>query len=105
MVLAELAARPGITIGSHTFDNTIGKLISTLGNLGDISWTTTAVSAGVLIVIGPGNTDNALAVKRQADADPGRGRRGEVLGGEAADEAAGTEDDDVMGWGGHGTAS
>ncbi len=41
----------GVTIGSHTFDNTLGKLISTLGNMGDISWTTTAVSAGVLIVI------------------------------------------------------
>lgn len=41
----------GVTIGSHTFDNTIGKLISTLGNLGDVSWTTFAVSAGVLIVI------------------------------------------------------
>ncbi|WP_285658706.1 SulP family inorganic anion transporter, partial [Helicobacter bizzozeronii] len=41
----------GVTIGSHTFDNTIGKLISTLGNLGDVSWTTFAVSAGVLVVI------------------------------------------------------
>ncbi len=41
----------GVTIASHTFDNTIGKLISTLGNLGDISWTTTAVSAAVLVVI------------------------------------------------------
>ena len=41
----------GVTIASHTFDNTIGKLISTLGNLGDISWTTTAVSAAVMVVI------------------------------------------------------
>jgi len=41
----------GVTIASHTFDNTIGKLVTTLGNLGDISWSTTAVSAAVLVVI------------------------------------------------------
>jgi SulP family sulfate permease len=41
----------GVTIASHDFDNTFGKLFSTLGNLGDISWTTTAVSAAVLVVI------------------------------------------------------
>ena len=41
----------GVTIASHTFDNTIGKLVSTLENIGDISWTTVAVSAGVLVVI------------------------------------------------------
>ncbi len=38
----------GVTIGNHEFTNTIAKLLSTLGNLGDISWTTVAVSAGVL---------------------------------------------------------
>ncbi len=38
----------GVTIGSHEFTNTIAKLISTLGNLDEISWTTVAVSAGVL---------------------------------------------------------
>jgi len=41
----------GVTIGHHLFDNTFGKLISTLQNIGDISWTTVAVSAGVLITI------------------------------------------------------
>lgn len=41
----------GITIGGHDFDNTIGVLISTLGNVGDTSWTTAAVSAGVIVVI------------------------------------------------------
>ncbi|HEX7442442.1 MAG TPA: SulP family inorganic anion transporter, partial [Acidimicrobiales bacterium] len=41
----------GVTVASHTFDNTIGKLISTLQGIGDISWTTVAVSAGVLITI------------------------------------------------------
>ena len=41
----------GVTIASHTFDNTIGKLISTLQNLDQISWTTVAVSAGVLVTI------------------------------------------------------
>jgi len=38
----------GVTIGSRDFTNTIGKLISTLQNLDQISWTTVAVSAGVL---------------------------------------------------------
>ena len=38
----------GITIGKYDFTNTIGKLISTLQNLDQISWTTVAVSAGVL---------------------------------------------------------
>lgn len=41
----------GVTIGSINFDNTIGKLIATLQNLGQISWTTVAVSASVLVVI------------------------------------------------------
>jgi SulP family sulfate permease len=38
----------GITIGGYDLTNTVGKLISTLQNLGQISWTTVAVSAGVL---------------------------------------------------------
>jgi SulP family sulfate permease len=38
----------GVTVGSYDFTNTIGKLISTLENLSQISWTTVAVSAGVL---------------------------------------------------------
>ncbi len=41
----------GITVGDVDFTNTIGKLISTLEDLGDISWTTVAVSAGVIVVI------------------------------------------------------
>jgi MFS superfamily sulfate permease-like transporter len=41
----------GVTIHGHEFTNTIGKLISTLKNLDRISWTTVAVSAGVLGVI------------------------------------------------------
>lgn len=41
----------GVTIGSHTFDNTVGKLISTLQNIDQISWTTVAVSAGVMVTI------------------------------------------------------
>ncbi len=41
----------GVTIASHTFDNTVGKLISTLQNLDEISWTTVAVSAGVMVTI------------------------------------------------------
>ena len=41
----------GITIASHTFDNTVGKLISTLQNLDQISWTTVAVSAAVMVTI------------------------------------------------------
>jgi SulP family sulfate permease len=38
----------GVTIGRFDFTNTIGKLVSTLQNLDPISWTTVAVSAGVL---------------------------------------------------------
>jgi SulP family sulfate permease len=38
----------GVTVGNFDFTNTIGKLISTLQNLDEISWTTVAVSAGVL---------------------------------------------------------
>jgi MFS superfamily sulfate permease-like transporter len=41
----------GVTIHGHEFTNTIGKLLSTLKNLDQISWTTVAVSAGVLTVI------------------------------------------------------
>ncbi|HUS42398.1 MAG TPA: SulP family inorganic anion transporter [Ilumatobacteraceae bacterium] len=41
----------GVTIDGRTFDNTIGKLWSTLENIGDVSWSTVAVSAGVIIVI------------------------------------------------------
>ena len=41
----------GVTIGSHLFDNTVGKLISTLQNIDQISWTTVAVSAGVMATI------------------------------------------------------
>jgi high affinity sulfate transporter 1 len=38
----------GVTINGRVFDNTVGKLVSTLQNLDEISWTTVAVSAGVL---------------------------------------------------------
>lgn len=41
----------GVTIASHTFDNTVGKLLSTMGNVGEVSWSTAAVSAAVLVVI------------------------------------------------------
>ncbi len=41
----------GITIDGHTFDNTLAKFWSTLENVGDVSWTTVAVTAGVMIVI------------------------------------------------------
>ncbi|MGB7878143.1 MAG: SulP family inorganic anion transporter [Ilumatobacteraceae bacterium] len=41
----------GVTIGSHTFDNTLTKFWSTLENIADISWATVAVSVGVLVVI------------------------------------------------------
>lgn len=41
----------GVTINGKTFDNTIAKLWSTLENIADISWTTVAVSAGVIVVI------------------------------------------------------
>lgn len=40
-----------ITIGSITFSNTIAKLVDTLGNIADVSWSTVAVSATVLVVI------------------------------------------------------
>jgi len=41
----------GVTIVGHDFDNTFGKLFSTLGNLDQISWSTVAVSAGVLVTM------------------------------------------------------
>ena len=41
----------GVTIFGHDFDNTFGKLFSTLGNLDQISWSTVAVSAGVLVTM------------------------------------------------------
>ncbi len=41
----------GVTVFGHDFENTIGKLVTTLGNIDQISWTTTAVSAGVIAVI------------------------------------------------------
>jgi sulfate permease, SulP family len=41
----------GVKIGGHEFTSTIGKLISTLKNIDQVSWTTVAVSAGVLGVI------------------------------------------------------
>jgi len=53
----------GVTIGNHYFTNTIGKLISTLQNIDQISWTTVAVSAGVLGTI--------LGCKRFAPKIPG----------------------------------
>src|SRR4051794_471164 len=46
-----LPSGSGVTIGGHTFDDTVGKLLSTLKNIDDISWTTVAVSAGVLVTI------------------------------------------------------
>lgn len=41
----------GVTIDGRTFDNTLAKLWNTLENVGDVSWTTVAVSAGVMIVM------------------------------------------------------
>ena len=41
----------GITLFGHTDSGTVGKLISTLENLDQISWSTVAVSASVIIVI------------------------------------------------------
>ena len=38
----------GVTVAGRYFTNTIAKLISTLQNIDQISWTTVAVSAGVL---------------------------------------------------------
>jgi SulP family sulfate permease len=46
-----ISSGDGITIGGITFTSTIATLVSTLGNIGDISWTTAAVSAGVLVTI------------------------------------------------------
>ena len=46
-----LPAGKGVTIDGKTFDNTVAKLWSTLENIADISWTTVAVSAGVVVVI------------------------------------------------------
>ena len=46
-----IPAGKGVTIDGHDFTNTIGKLLSTLENIGDISWTTVAVSAGVIATI------------------------------------------------------
>ncbi len=41
----------GVTIDGTKFDNTLAKFWSTMENIGDISWSTVAVSAGVVIVI------------------------------------------------------
>ena len=41
----------GITINGYTFDNTIAKLFSTLGNLDETSMTTLAVSVAVIVII------------------------------------------------------
>jgi high affinity sulfate transporter 1 len=41
----------GYTIDNYTIDNTLATLASTLENIADISWSTTAVTAGVLVVI------------------------------------------------------
>ncbi len=41
----------GVTIAGVDFDNTVGKFVSTLGNLGDTNWTTVAVSGAVIVVI------------------------------------------------------
>ena len=43
-----LPSGEGVTIGGHLFSGTIGKLASTLDDIGDLSWTTVAVSAGVI---------------------------------------------------------
>ena len=51
-----LPAGSGVTIDGRTVDNTIAKLWSTLENIADISWTTVAVSAGVIVVILGGKT-------------------------------------------------
>jgi high affinity sulfate transporter 1 len=53
----------GVTIRGHTFDNTIAVLISTLEDLGDVSWSTVGVSAGVL--------GTMLVIKRFAKRVPG----------------------------------
>jgi MFS superfamily sulfate permease-like transporter len=41
----------GVTIGDHQFTGSIGKLVNTLKDANHLSWTTVAVSAGVLGVI------------------------------------------------------
>ncbi|MBL8777254.1 MAG: SulP family inorganic anion transporter [Acidimicrobiales bacterium] len=41
----------GITLLGRTDNGTIGKLVSTLQNVGDVSWSTVAVSAAVIVVI------------------------------------------------------
>ena len=41
----------GITLFGRTDDRTVGKLISTLQNIDQISWSTVAVSAAVIVVI------------------------------------------------------
>ncbi len=41
----------GVTIAGRTFDETLGKLVSTLQGAREVSWTTVAVSAGVIVVI------------------------------------------------------
>lgn len=46
-----VAEGKGVKINGHEFTGTIGKLVSTLKNLDHVSWTTVAVSAGVLGVI------------------------------------------------------
>jgi high affinity sulfate transporter 1 len=41
----------GITINGYTFDNTVAKLLSTLGNLDETSMATLAVSVTVIVII------------------------------------------------------
>jgi sulfate permease, SulP family len=41
----------GFTVMGVTLDNTISRLVSTLENIADISWSTTAVSAAVIVLI------------------------------------------------------
>jgi high affinity sulfate transporter 1 len=41
----------GVKVGRHEYTGSIGKLVSTLKNIDQISWTTVAVSAAVLVVI------------------------------------------------------
>jgi SulP family sulfate permease len=43
-----LPSGEGVTVGGHLFSGTLGKLASTLDDIGDLSWTTVAVSAGVI---------------------------------------------------------
>lgn len=46
-----IAEGTGVTIGGREFTNTIGKLLSTLEDVGDTSMTTLAVSVGVIVTI------------------------------------------------------